>query len=38
MLEYNETVDQLFIDIKENHDSVRREVLGNVLTRVGGNS
>jgi hypothetical protein len=30
-LEYNETVDQLFIDFKKDYDSVRREVLYNIL-------
>jgi hypothetical protein len=30
--EYNETVHQLFIDFKKAYDSVRREVLHNILT------
>jgi hypothetical protein len=29
--EYDETVHQLFIDLKEAYDSVRREVLYNIL-------
>jgi hypothetical protein len=29
--EYNETVHQLFIDFKKAYDSVRREVLHNIL-------
>jgi hypothetical protein len=29
--EYNETVHQLFIDFKKTYDSVRREVLYNIL-------
>jgi hypothetical protein len=29
--EYNEAVDQLFIDFKKAYDSVRREVLYNIL-------
>jgi hypothetical protein len=29
--EYNETVHQLFIDLKKVYDSVRREVLYNIL-------
>jgi hypothetical protein len=29
--EYNETVHQLFIDFKKVYDSVRREVLYNIL-------
>jgi hypothetical protein len=29
--EYNETVHQLFIDVKKGQDSVRREVLYNIL-------
>jgi hypothetical protein len=33
--EYNETVHQLFIDIKEAYDSVRREVLYNILIEFG---
>jgi hypothetical protein len=31
----NETVRQLFIDVKEAYDSVRREVLYNILTEFG---
>jgi hypothetical protein len=34
-LEYNETVHQLFIDFKKDYDSVRREVLYNILTEFG---
>jgi hypothetical protein len=30
--EYNGTVDQVFIDFKKAYDSVRREVLCNILT------
>jgi hypothetical protein len=30
-LEYNQTVHQLFIDFKKDNDSVRREVLYNIL-------
>jgi hypothetical protein len=33
--EYNETVHQLFIDIKKAYDSVRREVLYNILIEFG---
>jgi hypothetical protein len=33
--EYNETVHQLFIDFKKAYDSVRREVLYNILTEFG---
>jgi hypothetical protein len=33
--EYNETVHQLFIDFKKAHDSVRREVLYNILIEFG---
>jgi hypothetical protein len=33
--EYNKTVHQLFIDLKKAYDSVRREVLYNIL-RVWG--
>jgi hypothetical protein len=29
--EYNETVHQLFVDLKKAYDSVRREVLYNIL-------
>jgi hypothetical protein len=34
-LEYNETVHQLFIDFKKAYDSVRREVLLNILIELG---
>jgi hypothetical protein len=30
-MEYNETVHQLFVDFKKTNDSVRREVLYNIL-------
>jgi hypothetical protein len=33
--EYNETVHQLFVDFKKAYDSVRREVLYNVLIEFG---
>jgi hypothetical protein len=33
--EYNETVHQLFIDFKKAYDSVRREVLCNILIEFG---
>ena len=33
--EYNEAVHQLFIDFKEAYDSVRREVLYNILIDCG---
>jgi hypothetical protein len=33
--EYNETVHQLFIDFKKGYDSVRREVLYNILIEFG---
>ena len=33
--EYNETVHQLFIDFKKAYDSVRREVLYNILMEFG---
>ena len=33
--EYNEAVHQLFIDLKTGYDSVRREVLCNILTEFG---
>jgi hypothetical protein len=32
-LEYNETLHHLFIDFKKAYDSVRREVLYNILMR-----
>jgi hypothetical protein len=35
-LEYNETVNKLFIGFKKAYDSVRREVLNNILIRVWG--
>jgi hypothetical protein len=35
ILEYNETVHQLFIDFKKAYDSVRREVLYNILIEFG---
>jgi hypothetical protein len=35
MWEYNETVHQLFIDFKKAYDSVRREVLYNILIEFG---
>jgi hypothetical protein len=34
-LEYNETVYQIIIDFKKAYDSVRREVLYNILTEFG---
>jgi hypothetical protein len=34
--EYNKTVYQLFVDFKKAYDSVRREVLYNILIRVWG--
>jgi sorting nexin-29 len=34
-LEYNEAVYQLFIDFKKAYDSVRREVLYNILIEFG---
>jgi hypothetical protein len=34
-LEYNETVHQLFVDFKKAYDSVRREVLCNILIELG---
>jgi hypothetical protein len=33
--EYNETVHQLFIDFKKAYDSVRRELLYNILIEFG---
>jgi hypothetical protein len=33
--EYNETVHQLFIDFKKVYDSVRREILYNILIEFG---
>ena len=33
--EYNEAVHQLFIDFKKAYDSVRREVLYNILIEIG---
>ena len=33
--EYNEAVHQLFIDFKKAYDSVRREVLHNILIQSG---
>jgi hypothetical protein len=33
--EYNEAVHQLFVDFKEPYDSVRREILYNILTQFG---
>ena len=34
-MEYNEAVHQLFIDFKKGYDSVRREVLCNILIEFG---
>jgi purine nucleoside phosphorylase len=34
-LAYNETVHQLFIDFKKAYDSVRREILYNILIESG---
>jgi hypothetical protein len=33
--EYNETVPQLFIDLKKTYDSTRREVLYNIIIEFG---
>jgi hypothetical protein len=33
--EYSKTVHQLFVDFKKAYDSVRREVLYNILTETG---
>jgi hypothetical protein len=33
--EYNKTVHQLFVDFKKTYDSVRREVLYNILIEFG---
>jgi hypothetical protein len=33
--EYNEAVHQLFVDFKKAYDSVRREVLYNILIELG---
>jgi len=33
--EYNEAVHQLFIDFKNSYDSIRREVLYNILIQIG---
>jgi hypothetical protein len=33
--EYNETIHQLFVDFQKAHDSVRREVLYNILIEFG---
>jgi hypothetical protein len=33
--EYNETVHQLLVDFKKAYDSVRREVLYNILIEFG---
>jgi hypothetical protein len=33
--EYNETVQQLFIEFKEGYDSIRREVTHNILVEFG---
>jgi hypothetical protein len=33
--EYNETVQQLFIDFKKAYDSVKRKVLNNILIEFG---
>ena len=34
-MEYNEAVHQLFVDFKKAYDSVRREVLCNILIEFG---
>jgi hypothetical protein len=33
--EYNETVYQLFVDFRKTYDSVRREILNNILIKFG---
>jgi hypothetical protein len=33
--EYNETVHQLLLDLKKAYDSVRREILYNILISLG---
>jgi hypothetical protein len=33
--EYNETVHQLFVDFKKAYDTIRREVLYNILIELG---
>jgi hypothetical protein len=33
--EYNETVHQLFIDFKKAYDSIKREVLYNIVIELG---
>jgi hypothetical protein len=34
--EYNETLHQLFVDLKKAYETVRREVLYSILIRVWG--
>jgi hypothetical protein len=34
-LKYNEAVHQLFIEFKKSYDSVKREVLHNILNEFG---